>query len=608
MKKLIKESGIRDINKLRREFDKVIIVTHQDSDGVFSGIAMKKYFENYGFKVVDVQIIQYGDKEWSLKKSDPNDKILYCLCDFAHGKPMFTIHLDHHDTQAGVEQGTATNFKSSRSNVETISQSVSPKDIFSPEDITLISTVDSADYAKHDITPEEVMNYLFKLDKDKSLQRNKMLMGLVVNKLLLAYKNKPGFLESLVMNSNPSLLSVLNNIKAEMIDKGYANIESLEKNKEDYVSSMKRSSDVKIVDGIIVQYGGGYMMKPGSYDRYTPFRNNPDADFIVIAWPLGLVQASCNPFKKERALKGVNLGEIKDEVLSKWEGQLKKREIPLSTIKWVSESGKAFGPESVGFTFKDFNALYGNKLEGDTGKDLKGDIQDAMEKPFTSLTEDEQRLLDSITVSAWDIIMANSGGHKCITNISGLSYLGRSTRPPQGKSKYGSQSDDSPYIKFTKMIQDEFVKVLKEKVNQDGGDRYEPDFEVEVAEQLDLKKKETINESVDPKFKFKFALKWLNKEFGDLTKVVGDNETFYVDKDRKPLISYYKDDLRNYGTVYINYDRIWVFFKSIFRMGYVQTDEILKIWLEQTYNLKGVNPEIGEFPKKIGEDGKNIYN
>jgi single-stranded DNA-specific DHH superfamily exonuclease len=54
MKKLIKESGIRDINKLRREFDKVIIVTHQDSDGVFSGIAMKKYFENYGFKVVDV--------------------------------------------------------------------------------------------------------------------------------------------------------------------------------------------------------------------------------------------------------------------------------------------------------------------------------------------------------------------------------------------------------------------------------------------------------------------------------------------------------------------------------------------------------------------------
>ena len=547
---------------------------------------MKHYLENNGIKVVDAEIIQYGDKEFAIKKLDAHGDTMPVLVDFAHGKPMFVIHTDHHDTQAGVEQGTATNFKSSRSNVETISQSVSPKDIFSPEDITLISTVDSADYAKHDITPEEVMNYLFKLDKDKSLQRNKMLMGLVVNKLLLAYKNKPGFLESLVMNSNPSLISILNNIKAEMIDKGYANIESLEKNKEDYVRSMKRSSDVKIVDGIIVQYGGGYMMKPGSYDRYTPFRNNPDADFIVIAWPLGLVQASCNPFKKERALKGVNLGEIKDEVLSKWEGQLKKREIPLSTIKWVSESGKAFGPESVGFTFKDFNALYGNKLEGDTGKDLKGDIQVAMEKPFTSLTEDEQRLLDSITVSAWDIIMANSGGHKCITNISGLSYLGRSTRPPQGKSKYGSQSDDSPYIKFTKMIQDEFVKVLKEKIGEDGGDRYEPDFEVEVAEQLDLKKKEKINESVNGRSKL--ALKWLNKEFGDLTEVVKDGITFYVDKDRKPLINYYqyeKDD-----NVYINNDRIWVFFKSIFGLNTLQTKEIVKVWLEETYNLRGVTP------------------
>ena len=28
-------------------------------------------------------------------------------------------------------------------------------------------------------------------------------------------------------------------------------------------------------------------------------KNNPDAQYIVIAWPMGLVQASCNPFKGE---------------------------------------------------------------------------------------------------------------------------------------------------------------------------------------------------------------------------------------------------------------------------------------------------------------------
>jgi hypothetical protein len=425
---------------------------------------MKHYLENNGIKVVDAEIIQYGAKEFAVKKLDAEGDVMPVLVDFAHGKPMFVIHTDHHDTQAGVEQGTSTSFRSSRSNVETISQIISPKDIFSPEDITLISTVDSADYVKYDISPEEVMNYLFKVDKDKSIQRNKMLMGLMVNKLLLAYKNKPGFLEGIVLNANPSLMSILNNIRGQMLEKGYANIQSLERNKEAYVQTMKNYPKLNYEDGIISQYGGGNMMKPGSYDRFTPFRNNPDADFLVLAWPLGLVQASCNPFKKERALKGVNLGEIKDEVLGKWESQLKDRQIPLSTIKWISESGPEFNPESVGFTYKDFRAIYGDKFKTKDGKEFMEDIGTLMSKPFTDLTEEEMNLLDSVTVTAWDIIQSNSGGHKCITNISGLNYMGRGKRPPKGNYKYDPEKEDAAYVKFTKMIQNEFVKVLKDKI------------------------------------------------------------------------------------------------------------------------------------------------
>ena len=311
------------------------------------------------------------------------------------------------------------------------------------------------------------MNYLFKIDKDQSLQKNKMVMGMVTNKLLLAFKNKPKFLENIVMNANPSLLSILMYIKSQIKDSGYADVGALEKNKEMYVQSMKINKNVKVDDGIIVQYGGGSMMKPGSYDRYTPFRNNPDADFLVIAWPLGLVQASCNPFKKERALKGVNLGEIKDEVLNKWKSQLQNKDIPLSTIKWISESGKSFNEESVGFTFKDFNALYGKEFKRmDDGEKILNDIDVVMKKPFSELTQNEMKMLDSISVNAWDLIQSNSGGHKCITNISGLSYLGRSKRPPEGKYKYNSESDDSPYVKFTKMIQNEFARILKEKIKE----------------------------------------------------------------------------------------------------------------------------------------------
>jgi hypothetical protein len=381
---------------------------------------------------------------------------------------MFQIHLDHHDRQAGADDTQTTNFRQARSNVETISQIVSPTEIFTPDDVATISMVDSADFAKNDITPEVVMNYIYKFDKDMSARKNRMLLGLVTNKLLLAFKNKPKFLESLVMNSKPSLLNLFLNIKEIMKKENYAPITSLEKNKEDYVEKMKNYPEVK--GNIIVQYGGGNMMKPGSYDRYTPFKNNPEADFLVIAWPLGLLQASCNPFKKERELKGVNLGEIAQEVLSKWEGQLKDRKVPLSTIKWVSE-GK-IGEESVGFTFKDFAAIYGEKfLDMKDGAKYLVEIKSLMEKPSESLTEQEWEILDQITVPAWDIIQANSGGHKCITNISGLNFFGRGNRPPQGKYKYDTEKEDAAYIKFLRMLQNEFVRVLQEKIesskNQD---------------------------------------------------------------------------------------------------------------------------------------------
>ena len=464
MKKILSESGIRDINALAQRYPKAEIYFHQDLDGVTTAIAMKNYLEQHGIKVIDAHVIQYGDKEFSIKKNDATGDVMPVLVDFAHGKPMFVIHTDHHDRQAGAEDTKSTSFRQSRSNVETISQVVSPKEIFPDKDVLLISTVDSANFAKYDISPEQVMNYLFKLDKDSSLLKNKMAMGMVANKLLLAFKNKPGFLERLVMESTPSLLNILINIRQIMKEKGYADIPELQKYQKDYVEKMKGYPEVS--NNVIVQYGGGSMMKPGSYDRYTPFKNNPDADFLVIAWPMGLLQASCNPFKKERELKGVNLGDIAQEVLSKWEGQLKEREIPLSTIKWISEDVKGFGPESVGFTFKDFVALYGKNYKSkQNGKEELINIGKLMEKPFEELTEEERQILDEITVNAWDVIQSNSGGHKCITNISGLMYMGRSKRPPQGKYKYDPDKEDSPYIKFLKMLQREFVRVLQEKIS-----------------------------------------------------------------------------------------------------------------------------------------------
>ena len=79
-------------------------------------------------------------------------------------------------------------------------------------------------------------------------------------------------------------------------------------------------------------------------------------------------------------------------------------------------------------------------------------------------------------------------------------------------------------------------------------------------------------------------LKWLNKEFGDLTRAVVGDKTFYVDKDLKPLFMYYQDSKN--GNISISYERIWVFFNSIFGLKDPQIQEILKVWLEETYNLR----------------------
>ena len=170
------ESGIRDINRLARENKEADLYFHMDLDGVTSAIAMKAYLEKYGIKVVRAEHIQYGGREYAAPKPTPGHMVV--LVDFSHGKPNVTIHTDHHETQHGVEKGTASKFKKKPSNVETISQEISPSDIFPSDDIKLISTVDSADFARQNISVDDVLKTSFKLDKSQGVLKNKFAMDL----------------------------------------------------------------------------------------------------------------------------------------------------------------------------------------------------------------------------------------------------------------------------------------------------------------------------------------------------------------------------------------------------------------------------------------------
>ena len=67
-------------------------------------------------------------------------------------------------------------------------------------------------------------------------------------------------------------------------------------------------------------------------------------------------------------------------------------------MKWVSETST--GPESVGFTFKDFDALYGGKfMFMDGGEEMLGRIEEMMEKPFSELSEEEEQFKPSVMES-----------------------------------------------------------------------------------------------------------------------------------------------------------------------------------------------------------------
>ena len=146
-------------------------------------------------------------------------------------------------------------------------------------------------------------------------------------------------------------------------------------------------------------------------------------------------------------------------------------------------------------------------------------------------------MLDRITVNGLDVIKANSGGHKCITNISGISFLLRErkfrtntevetisaelqpianyegtndfVKDIKGKLlKFGNISDKQrdvalkqiekegswskgeverpkkTFVDLVKQIQTEFVTILKNKIKDSGEERSEPDLEIELEEQV----------------------------------------------------------------------------------------------------------------------------
>ncbi len=523
------EVGLKNLSKIVKDHTNCEIYFHKDLDGVTSAIAMKEFLKYYyNINTVETHTIQYGGLEFAIKNTQKGN--LSILVDFAHAKPMFTIATDHHQSQIGAEDTTSTYYKPARSNVETISGEISYSDIFTAKDIELIQTVDSANFLKHNIKPEDLHKAIFKYDKTVDAEKNRFMMGFVVNRLLLAYKNKritvssldgkrnhinKNILECLVIDSTASLYSMFNNIKhyinnAKTTDKlgRLATEEEITVNLTDYIKRMKdytfiedpkNPSNVQQYDPkdwrhkkmkdqgalidkgiiyyqdhkIISQYGGGTLFNPGSYDRYTPFKNYPEANFLCIVWPMGLIQVSCNPFR-EKKLKEINLGEIAKEVLAQHERVLKMFYISLEDIKkefetssdWIAmkkSEGESY--EGVGFRFSDLQSFYKDCVyHVENGKIVQSDItvdhiKNNMDIVYESLTDEQKKELSKHKIPAWEIITRNSGGHPSITNISGWNFL------KYNKAALLKAYKTENYAKVLTIVSKQIIDNLKEKID-----------------------------------------------------------------------------------------------------------------------------------------------
>lgn len=437
--KRVDESGLRNITNLSKQYKKGTGYFHMDLDGVTSAIAMRVYLERYGIKTTKVIPINYGSSEFAANK--PQKGTLNWLVDFAHGKPFMNVHTDHHDSQAGVSSTTSTDFSKEPANAGAISAKISPSELFPAKDLDVIKMIDSAGFAKEGINPDQVMNAAFGYDKTLDVTKNHRAMGMVVNKLLLANKNKKGFLEDLVMQANPSLTSMYTTIVRLAKKAGFKTSGDVATTGKAYVEQqkgnmVKANTDPKNLKmgqstqfgTTIVQYGGGYMGKGRTYDRYTPFKLYPNADYLEIIWAMGLIQVSKNPFKSGK--NPYNLADLVwGKVMNKWKPKMTKERITLGTVKRVFESDIKGNRDAMGFTFEDFVALFdknqvkGMDIEAEGGYNTF--IKKISSMHYSKLSFKQKQVLEKISISYWDLVVAQSGGHKDITNIQLGQFTGK---------------------------------------------------------------------------------------------------------------------------------------------------------------------------------------
>jgi len=192
----------------------VALYTHDDMDGIFSAIEVKKYLINAGFKIVKYGVLNYSEG-WKFTTLDP--KLINVVVDFANmpgdeRDQMIDFYLDHHgaftEEQLAKYMKSPVQKKKTGSAYEAICQSLGvPQDELT---VSVIDMIDSAKYQQYKVSWQRLLD--FDLSDIKKSENKRLEFAAAFNQFLKRSDTKT--IISVIHNCNDaSIFSIFNTMK-----------------------------------------------------------------------------------------------------------------------------------------------------------------------------------------------------------------------------------------------------------------------------------------------------------------------------------------------------------------------------------------------------------
>ncbi|NBP00812.1 MAG: hypothetical protein EBU90_11895 [Proteobacteria bacterium] len=192
----------------------VALYTHDDMDGIFSAIEVKKYLLNSGFQIVKYGIINYSEG-WKYTTIDP--KLINVVVDFANmpgdeRDQYIDYYLDHHGSFTEFEldkyKSSPIQKKKTASAYEAICQNLGiPQDELT---VSVIDMIDAAKYGEYDVDWSRLLD--FNLAEIKKSDKVRLEFAAAFNQFLKRSDHKT--LISVIHNCpDASIYSIFNVMK-----------------------------------------------------------------------------------------------------------------------------------------------------------------------------------------------------------------------------------------------------------------------------------------------------------------------------------------------------------------------------------------------------------